>query len=87
MEEVSLDELEAVLKAPEQITKPTTTRKKKVAVRDQDTWYFKVDHTMGEDCENPECVDPRNKPRIMTAVVNGKRMCRFCFLAEWNMPS
>lgn len=74
------DEIAAMMAAT---TKSTTTRRRKQLLRDWDTWFFGLDHTLGK-CSNPNCIDPREKEMVMTAQVNEIRMCRFCFLAEYD---
>jgi len=73
-------------------------KKVDVDVRDYQTW-FKLQHEIfdkspgvefGEkllECENPNCQDPRRlagpNKSAMVARVNGRYMCRFCFLDGW----
>lgn len=80
MEEMSQEELDSLLAEPERKTRKT---KAKNPTRTHRVWHYELEHTFGENCANPQCTDPRNKPRIMTAVVAGERMCRFCFLGGW----
>lgn len=49
---------------------------------------FDADVLDSASCDNPDCIDPRPKGpsrRTVVAEVNGKNMCRHCFLAEWNL--
>jgi len=75
MEELSQDEL---MRAPQ--SKP---RKSKVLERSYHNWFYQLNHTYAK-CSNPDCIDPRGTDSAMVAEVNGKDMCRFCFLAGWN---
>jgi len=35
-------------------------------------------------CDNPNCVDPRDKTHGQSVVdLDGKKVCRFCFLEGW----
>lgn len=63
------------------------------SVRDYQTW-FKLAHSFLDDetnellrCENESCLDPRalagEGKGIVVTQVNGKWMCRHCFLAGW----
>jgi hypothetical protein len=39
-------------------------------------------------CENPDCIDPREKNYGQpVVVVNGKNMCRFCFIEGWLLEN
>jgi len=72
--------------------KPKVRRTRKsgpdTSVRDMETWFKLSTHMMNNDtkellkCENPNCVDPRHKG-ILVAQVNGRWMCRYCFLDGW----
>ncbi len=48
--------------------------------------HMMIDHDTNEMlwCENPDCVDPRDKQYGQTVVeINGRKMCRFCFVEGW----
>lgn len=53
--------------------------------------WFSLHHKLMHDadpykpmkCENPNCDDPRGRDYQVCAEVNGKLMCRFCFLGGW----
>jgi hypothetical protein len=78
MKELSPDELEAVLKAPQ-----PKTRKPKHIDRTHRAWFYDISTALGV-CDNPDCTDPRNKPRIMVYLhPSGLNMCRFCWLEGW----
>lgn len=90
---LSKDEIAALL------SKPTTRRggKKKAGVdtndRSYNTWFKLAAKLFDENvpdgrtrCENPNCPDTR--PIQMVAEVNGKNMCRRCFIDGWmTMPA
>lgn len=65
-------------------------KKVDITVRNYETW-FNVNHVLIDMdtqelvlCDNPNCVDPRDKTHGQTVtVINEKRMCRFCFLDGW----
>ena len=78
LEELSEEELEEALSAPQ-----PKRRGKKVAERSYRSWYYDHLEQSYTKCENPECSDPRGKDAVMTAVIDGQRMCRFCFLGGW----
>lgn len=70
-------------------TGPDTT------VRDYQTWFKLAQKMIDEDtnelihCENENCIDPRAKAGqggIVCAQVEGKFMCRHCFLDGWLLP-
>ena len=52
--------------------------------------WFKLDQFLREaGCENPDCNDPRpetDQGTQVVAQVNGKYMCRFCFLDGYLSP-
>jgi hypothetical protein len=81
LEDISEDELQMVLETPE-IPPKRAKRKKKKDERTYRGWFYEQQHFYGE-CENLDCSDPRSKESAMVATVNGKRMCRFCFLEGW----
>lgn len=76
--------------------KGTRTKRDVTEPREVTTW-FRLPHRVadfvneaGEEvtphCENPDCDDPRpgsDRGRNVIAIVNGKMMCRYCFLAGW----
>lgn len=48
--------------------------------------WFKLVTSLASPCENPDCKDPRpteDKGRLVTVLVKGKRMCRYCFYDGW----
>lgn len=48
--------------------------------------WFKLSTELRKPCDNPDCQDPRPKDdrgRNVTALVKGKHVCRYCFLAGW----
>lgn len=77
MEELSPEELEEVLRAPQ-----PKKRKSKVLERSYHNWFYELSHIYGK-CENPDCIDPRGGETAMVAEVNGSKMCRFCFVGRW----
>jgi hypothetical protein len=64
------------------------TKRNELEVRELPVW-FKANHHLREGgCENPECGDPRpttNSGRNVCVLVNNKWMCRYCFIAGWNV--
>jgi len=81
VEELSPEELDEVMRAPQ--SKP---RKSKTLERNYSNWFYETHHSYGQ-CENPDCIDPRGNDSVMVAEVNGAKMCRYCFLAGWNAAS
>lgn len=78
MEELSEEELEAVLKAPQ-----PKTRKPKNVERTYRSWFYDVRTQLGV-CDNPNCPDDRGKPQVMVwTTPSGLDMCRFCWLDGW----
>jgi len=78
MEELSPEAFDEIMRAPQ--SKP---RKSKVLERSYHNWFYQLNHTYAK-CSNSDCIDPRGTDSAMVAEVNGKDMCRFCFLAGWN---
>lgn len=87
------DEIAAAFAAPAPKTRSgtgavTRKRKPKHIVRDYDTWFYGLEQTL-DHCENTNCVAPPGRPRMsgkeMTAVVDGNRMCRYCFLDGYGV--
>lgn len=86
------EQIKQLLAMPQ--TKPRGRKPKgyiDTSVRDVLTW-FKLGIKMVDEntqelekCENPDCTDTR--PSHLVAEVNGKKMCRRCFLSEWNMEA
>lgn len=67
-------------------------RAPKPIARTHDGWFSLQHKLMDQDdpnlpmkCENPNCIDPRNRDSQMCAKPPGtdKYMCRFCFLDGW----
>lgn len=78
MEELSEEELEAVLKAPQ-----TKTRKPKNIDRTYRSWFYDVATSL-DQCDNPNCADDRGKSITMCWThPSGLNMCRFCWLDGW----
>lgn len=74
MEELSAEELENVLNAPQR------KRSKKTVERTFHAWFYDVDTFLGQ-CDNPDCNDPRGKSSAFVWThPEDIRMCRFCFL-------
>jgi hypothetical protein len=68
--------------------KNKTSKGRKVvdtSTRNMDTW-FQLPTTLGF-CENEYCPDKRPRKiqegNAMVATVNGKKMCRICYLNDW----
>lgn len=72
-------------RVPKDVTEP----------REVQVW-FKLPHKLADfkfedqditpHCENPNCSDtrpPSDRGRNIVALIKGKMMCRFCFLAGW----
>jgi hypothetical protein len=79
MEELSSDELDQVMRAPQ-----PKARKSKNFERSIHTWFFDIVTVQGT-CDNPECTDPRKKHLVYVwEHSSGARMCRFCFFAGWE---
>lgn len=59
------------------------------SVRDHQTWFNLAQKMVDEEtrelivCENPDCGDPREGGGIIVTLINGKYMCRYCFLNGW----
>lgn len=48
--------------------------------------WFKLVNSIPLPCENPDCSDPRpekDRGRMVTVLVKGKQMCRYCFMDGW----
>jgi hypothetical protein len=77
----------------ELLAKPARGGQRKVVVitRDYQGWFKcaqkLIDDETGElaDCENPNCQDPRHgtDKSVVVTEINGKKMCRYCFLEGW----
>jgi len=76
--------------------KPSRTGRKKFNVNDRSyqAWFALEHHLLAEDgksmafCDNPDCLDPRDKTYGQTVVdINGQHLCRFCFLNGWLTTS
>jgi hypothetical protein len=88
------DLLKEVLSAPTSSRKPREPKPESGAVRDYNTW-FKLRHKFIQElvglpaelslarCSNPVCPHA-DKPKGAIAEVNGKDMCRDCFLGGYN---
>jgi len=65
-------------------------------VRDYQTWFKLAQKMVDEEtqelqrCENPSCQDPRalagEGNGIIVTQIDGKYMCRYCFLDGWLLP-
>lgn len=78
MKELSPEELEAVLKAPQQ-----KTRKTKKIERTFRDWFYSVRTELGT-CNNPDCTDDRGKKVVhVWTHESGLNMCRFCWIDGW----
>lgn len=78
MEELSPEELDDVLRAPQ-----PKTRKSKKFGRDHRTWFYVITKELGI-CDNEDCKDPRRKKLVYVWMNDeGVNMCRFCFLSGW----
>lgn len=78
MEEISPEELDAVLQAPQ-----PKARKTKNIERTYRSWFYDVRTELGS-CDNPNCSDPRDKSTVMVwEHPSGQRMCRYCWLDGW----
>ena len=79
MEELPLDFLEELEKE-----KPKA-KKSKILERTHRVWFYEVPgHTHLGQCDNPDCIDKRNKPQVMVWTnQDGLNMCRYCFLDGW----
>lgn len=79
MEELSIDELDEILRAPQ----PKARGKKKFE-RTIHTWFYDIVTTQGK-CENPDCKDPRKRNLVYVwEHESGVKMCRVCFFAGWE---
>jgi hypothetical protein len=77
------DLIAKILAAPQ----PTKVTRKKALQRDLDTWFFGgLLQELGH-CSDPQCPDPRGEERVMTAVVGGKRMCRYSFMSGYGLDT
>lgn len=78
------EQIQALLSIPQ-----TRTSRVKTVNRDYQGWFKSIqklyDSSTGEllDCENPDCVDPREGKSIVVVEIEGKLMCRYCFLDGW----
>lgn len=79
-------------RAPRSSNTTTGIGNKKVnlEVRDFTTWFALPHHILGRDgmelatCENPDCIDTRDKSRGQTCVdIHGTWICRICFLGGY----
>lgn len=79
MEELTAEELDAVLRAPQ-----PKSRKTKNFERDIHTWFFEIVTLQGQ-CENSECTDPRKNNLVYVwEHPSGVKMCRYCFFDSWE---
>ncbi len=85
---LSKEQAMALLK--EDASKPKrggSTKTDPTVVRSYQVWFKLNHHIREEGCDNPECVDTRpkqnDKGTNVVALVQGKYMCRYCFLAGW----
>lgn len=69
--------------------KKGTSKKIDTSIRSVEVWFLLAHKLFDEDtqemtkCENPDCPDTRSRVDVV-AEVNGKKMCRLCFLNGWN---
>lgn len=78
MKELSDEELEEVLKAPQ----PKGRKSKKIG-RSYHSWFYDVRTELGT-CDNPDCTDDRIKSQVFVWThESGLNMCRFCWLENW----
>lgn len=84
MEELSLDELDAIMRAPQ-----PKARKKKKFERTIHTWFYDIDPKKSQgQCDNPDCVDTRKQNLVYVwEHESGMKMCRECFFAGWEPDS
>jgi hypothetical protein len=78
---LSQDAIKALLSTQRSAKKvdPTETR-------DISTWFTLNHHSREEECDNPNCTDPRDpddKGRKIVVSVKGQMCCRYCYLAGW----
>jgi len=79
MEELSADELDAVLRAPQ-----PKARKSKKLERNVHEWFYEIVTIQGQ-CENPECVDTRKRNLVYVwEHPSGVKMCRECFFIGYD---
>lgn len=78
MEELTPEELEDVLKAPQ-----PKKRKAKSVERSYHAWFYDIKTHLGS-CDNPDCNDTRGKATVMVYDhPSDVAMCRFCWLEGW----
>jgi len=79
MEELSADELDAVLRAPQ-----PRARKSKKFERSVHTWFYGITTVQGK-CDNPDCEDKRKRNLVYVwEHPSGLKMCRYCFFSGWD---
>lgn len=84
MEELSPEQLDEILRAPQ-----PKTRKKKKFERNVHTWFYDLVTIQGQ-CDNPNCEDPRTRGANSKRLVyvweheSGVCMCRHCFFSGWE---
>jgi aspartate carbamoyltransferase regulatory subunit len=82
------EQIQLLLAKPEK-SKSATGKTIDTTIRDAVTW-FKLAHKLFDEetqetakCENPNCQDPREGVGAVVAKVNGRYMCRYCYLDGW----
>src|SRR5215831_8346588 len=79
-------------RAASRSTGPRTSKGKRIDPNDRSfqAWFalnhMLIDHETNGMlwCDNPDCIDPRDKTYGQTVVeINGRKMCRFCFVEGW----
>lgn len=75
-DELSLDQIDAILAIPQQRASRTTEKERNVK-----TW-FKEYHTSDRPCEVQGHDEDRPRNKGMTTVINDTAVCRVCYLAE-----
>lgn len=83
MDELSVDELDEIMRAPQ-----PKARKKKKFERSVHAWFYDILTVQGK-CENPDCEDPRKKHIVYVWLhpESGLKMCRHCFFTGWTPES
>ena|SRR5215831_17242513 len=91
-----IKELYAKKNRPRASSGTRTSSGKKIDPKDRShqAWFalnhLLIDHETNDMvwCDNPNCVDPRDNKYGQTVVeVNGRKMCRFCFIDGWLLEN
>ncbi len=89
MEELSDEEIDAtqlIVASPPKIAR---RRKKEVELVRTIAGWFRLQHTRSAKCENPDCTDPRPKPKdnhpvlMVYEMPDGAKVCRYCYLGGY----